>query len=172
MAAANHYELLEVPSEASTQELRQAFRSLSKRYHPDTTALPEDEAREAFRRLQQAYLTLSDPERRRSYDATLRATTRVAVTPPSLRTAPKPVPVRRALSGGEWFALLLLALAVAFSLVLLASPSRRVEFLKPPSWVAAGGQTEASTPLVDGGSAVAPDPAVQPSTAGAGALAG
>ena len=101
MAAANHYELLEVPSEASTQELRQAFRSLSKRYHPDTTALPEDEAREAFRRLQQAYLTLSDPERRRSYDATLRATTRLAVTPPSLRTAPQPVPVRRALSGGE-----------------------------------------------------------------------
>ena len=59
MAAANHYELLEGPSEASTQELRQAFRSLSKRYHPDTTALPEDEAREAFRRLQQAYLTLA-----------------------------------------------------------------------------------------------------------------
>lgn len=174
MAAANHYELLEVPSEASTQELRQAFRSLSKRYHPDTTALPEDEAREAFRRLQQAYLTLSDPERRRSYDATLRATSRVAVTPPSLRTAPKPVPVRRALSGGEWFALLLLALAVAFSLVLGVGLawSRGAEFLKPPSWVAAGGQTEASTLLVDGGSAVAPDPAVQPSIAGAGALAG
>ena len=174
MAAANHYELLEVPSEASTQELRQAFRSLSKRYHPDTTALPEDEAREAFRRLQQAYLTLSDPERRRSYGATLRATSRVAVTPPSLRTAPKPVPVRRALSGGEWFALLLLALAVAFSLVLGVGLawSRGAEFLKPPSWVAAGGQTEASTLLVDGGSAVAPDPAVQPSTAGAGALAG
>ncbi|WP_415398866.1 J domain-containing protein [Synechococcus sp. W4D4] len=175
MAAANHYELLEVPSEASTQELRRAFRSLSKRYHPDTTELPEDEAREAFRRLQQAYLTLSDPERRRSYDATLRGTLRVVLPQPSVRTAPKPVPVRRPLSGGEWFALLLLVLAVAFSLVLGVGLawSRGVEFLKPPSWVADGGQTEASSPLlVDVGSAATSDPAVQPPSAGSGALAG
>jgi curved DNA-binding protein CbpA len=61
VAAANLYELLEIRREATGQELRQAFRSLSKRYHPDTTELPEQEAREAFRRLQQAYLTLSDP---------------------------------------------------------------------------------------------------------------
>jgi curved DNA-binding protein CbpA len=165
LAAANHYELLEVPSEASSQELRQAFRSLSKRYHPDTTDLPEAEAREAFRRLQQAYLTLSDPERRRSYDATLRAP--LPLRP--LRTAPKPVPVRRALSGGEWFALLLLAVAVAFSLVLGVGLawSRGAEFLKPPSWLEAGGQTDGSSPLlVDVGSAVASDPAVQPPAAG------
>ena len=169
MAAANHYELLEVASEASSQELRQAFRSLSKRYHPDTTDLPEAEAREAFRRLQQAYLTLSDPERRRSYDATLRAPLQLRTSQPSLRTAPKPVPVRRALSGGEWFALLLLAVAVAFSLVLGVGLawSRGAEFLKPPSWLEAGGQTDGSSPLlVDVGSAVASDPAVQPPAAG------
>ncbi|MFO0006774.1 MAG: J domain-containing protein, partial [bacterium] len=55
-----------MPSQADAGELRRAFRNLSKRYHPDTTSLPEAEAREAFRRLQQAYVTLSDPERRRA----------------------------------------------------------------------------------------------------------
>ena len=70
MAAANHYELLRIKADASAQELRQAFRRLSKHYHPDTTELPEREAAEGFRHLQQAYLTLLDPERRRAYDAT------------------------------------------------------------------------------------------------------
>ena len=71
MAAANHYERLEIAPKASQQELRQAFRRLSKRYHPDTTSLPEAEAQEGFRLLQQAYLTLSDPQRRQAYDASL-----------------------------------------------------------------------------------------------------
>ncbi len=174
MAAANHYELLNIPPEATTQELRQAFRSLSKRYHPDTTELPEEEAREAFRRVQLAYLTLSDPERRRSYDATLRAVQpakRLNIIP-----AAKPVPVRRALSGGEWFALLLLALAVAFSLVLGVGLawSRGAEFLKPPSWLVAGGQTEGTSQpvVVDAGSAVPPDAALQPPVAEPRGLAG
>jgi curved DNA-binding protein CbpA len=174
VAAANHYELLNIPPEATTQELRQAFRSLSKRYHPDTTELPEEEAREAFRRVQLAYLILSDPERRRSYDATLRAVQpakRLNVTP-----SVKPVPVRRALSGGEWFALLLLALAVAFSLVLGVGLawSRGAEFLKPPSWLVAGGQTEGTSQpvVVDAGSAVPPDAALQPPVAEPGGLAG
>ena len=46
MAAANHYELLEIAPQASQQELRQAFRRLSKRYHPDTTSLPDQQAEE------------------------------------------------------------------------------------------------------------------------------
>ncbi|MBM5790790.1 MAG: J domain-containing protein [Cyanobacteria bacterium M_surface_10_m1_298] len=176
MAAANHYELLSITPEATSQELRQAFRSLSKRYHPDTTELPEAEAREAFRRVQLAYLTLSDPERRRSYDATLRAVQpakRVSAAPAA---AVKPVPVRRALSGGEWFALLLLALAVAFSLVLGVGLawSRGAEFLKPPSWLLTGGQTDGTSQSVgvDVGSALAPDAALQPPIAQLGGLAG
>lgn len=177
MAAANHYELLSITPEATSQELRQAFRSLSKRYHPDTTELPEAEAREAFRRVQLAYLTLSDPERRRSYDATLRAVQpakRVSTAPAA--AAVKPVPVRRALSGGEWFALLLLALSVAFSLVLGVGLawSRGAEFLKPPSWLLAGGQTDGTSQSVgvDVGSALAPDAALQPPIAQLGGLAG
>ncbi len=98
------------------QDLRQAFRSLSKRFHPDTTTLPPAEAAAAFQRLQEAYAVLSDPQRRRAYDAQLRrAAAAVAATPPPVapvRTVVRrPEPVRRPLSGGEWFALLLLACA-------------------------------------------------------------
>jgi len=60
----SYYELLQIGPDASAKDLRQAFRSLSKRYHPDTTELPQQQAQEAFRQLQQAYLTLSDPDRR------------------------------------------------------------------------------------------------------------
>jgi curved DNA-binding protein CbpA len=170
VAAANHYELLDIAPEATQQELRQAFRRLSKHYHPDTTSLPEAQAEEGFRRLQQAYLTLSDPERRRAYDATLQAIA-PASRPTSWRTSvPKPMPVRRALSGGEWFALLLLALAVVFSLVLGVGLAwaRGTELLRQPSWWPGNEQTaqslsSAASDVVD---AVAPGAAVQPSVAG------
>jgi hypothetical protein len=180
-SSATYYQLLQISPEASGTELRQAFRSLSKRYHPDTTELPEPEAREAFRRLQQAYLTLSDPERRRAYDATLQA-----IQPsPAPRRAPgaavrarpaEPLPVRRPLSGGEWFALLLLALAVVFSLVLGVGLAwaRGAEFLRVPSWWTAAGQTAGLSPstATDVGSAAGSGAALQPSLAGPGALAG
>jgi hypothetical protein len=165
------YDLLQLPPEASASQLRQAFRQLSKRYHPDTTALPAQQASEAFRRLQQAYLTLSDPERRRAYDAALRA---LQVAPPaSVRRTPEPV--RRALSGGEWFALLLLALAVVFSLVLGVGLAwaRGAAFLRAPSWWTVAGQTADSSlsSAADVGTAVPPGTAVQPSAAGPGVLA-
>jgi hypothetical protein len=176
--SASHYELLQIAPGASGQELRQAFRTLSKRYHPDTTELPEQEAREAFRRLQQAYLTLSDPERRRAYDASLlalRNVPRTAVAAPTVGRVAEPLPVRRALSGGEWFALLLLALAVLFSLVLGVGLAwaRGAEFLREPSWWPAAGQTAgfSPTPAADVGSAAPSGAALQPSPAGSGALA-
>ncbi len=137
---ANHYELLGLEPTASAQELRQAFRRLSKLYHPDTTTLPEPQAQEAFRRLQQAYNALSDPERRRSYDASLVATLAPppAAPPPGLRRVVPgpPASVRRDLSGGEWFALVLLALAVVFSLVLGVGLAwaRGAELMRAPSW--------------------------------------
>ena len=116
------YSLLQVPPEASTEQLRSAFRLLSKRFHPDTTELPEAEAATRFRQLQEAMSVLGDPEQRRRYDALLRAQAlnreqqqRQKVTVWRPNTDP---PARRPLSGGEWFALLLLALALGFSLVL------------------------------------------------------
>ena len=67
-----HYDLLEVANSASVAELRQAFRQLSKRYHPDTTTLPQAQAQESYRQLQQAYAVLSDPISRSRYDSQLR----------------------------------------------------------------------------------------------------
>ena len=176
MAAANHYELLEIAPQASQQELRQAFRRLSKRYHPDTTSLPDQEAEEGFRRLQQAYLILSDPQRRQAYDAGLRAM-QPAPRPQAWRTATvaQPVQVRRALSGGEWFALLLLAVAVLFSLVLGVGLAwaRGAEMLREPSWWPGHEQTGqmSSSPAADVVPAVASGAAIQPSPAGPGAVA-
>ncbi len=146
---ASHYQLLQLPMGASAEELRRAFRSLSKQYHPDTTSLPAVEAEPAFQRLQQAYAVLSDPEARRRYDAQLRlaalaaaaaAGSRAAAVatrppvPPALGTGPDSV--RRALSGGEWLALLLLGLALLFSLVLGVGLAwaRGAALAEWPSW--------------------------------------
>ena len=65
------YDLLEVSNTVSVAELRQAFRQLSKRYHPDTTTLPQAQAQESFRQLHQAYAVLSDPISRNRYDSQL-----------------------------------------------------------------------------------------------------
>ncbi|MEA5416150.1 J domain-containing protein [Synechococcus sp. BA-132 BA5] len=132
-----HYQVLQLQPTATDQELRQAFRGLSKRYHPDTTALPASEAEVAFRQLRQAYAVLGDPVARRLYDAALLQSSLPSPVqrPPSVAVA-RPVSVRRALSGGEWFALLLLALALVLSLVLGLGVAwaRGAELMAAPSW--------------------------------------
>jgi curved DNA-binding protein CbpA len=135
----SHYELLDLPATASPEALRRAFRTLSKRYHPDTTTLPRDQAAAAFQRLRAAYAVLSDPVARRAYDAELRRPAMPAPAPPSMRPRPvssSPTSVRRALSGGEWFALLLLAVALVLSLVLGIGLAwaRGTALVHPPSW--------------------------------------
>ena len=115
----NLYALLGVKREASQDELRASFRSLSKRFHPDTTELPAAEASERFRALQDAMAVLSDPEQRRKYDLSLndlfidssKDSSKVLIQ----QTI---IPERRALSGGELFALLLLGGALVFSLLI------------------------------------------------------
>ena len=137
-----HYDLLEVPNSASVAELRQAFRQLSKRYHPDTTTLPQAQAQESFRQLQQAYAVLSDPISRSRYDSQLRQPAAPAAPAsgparsPARPLEPRPVGVRRALSGGEWFALLLLGVALVLSLVLGLGVAwaRGAALVRTPSW--------------------------------------
>jgi len=139
-----HYELLGLTPEASPVDLRQAFRALSKRYHPDTTQLPAEQASEAFARLRQAYAVLADPASRRTYDAELlrrRAALLARALPPAATPGPlppraTPIGVRRSLSGGEWFALLLLAVALVLSLLLGVGLAwaRGMALITPPSW--------------------------------------
>lgn len=121
----SYYALLGVAPGASAEELRQAFRSLSKRYHPDTTSLPAAEAAAAFLQLQQGYAVLSDPQQRQRYDAELLALQALLWRPAAFSTTPatpaqrlEPGEVRRPLSGGEWLALLLLGSTLVLSLAL------------------------------------------------------
>jgi len=115
----NLYALLGVKLEASQDELRASFRSLSKRFHPDTTELPAAEASERFRALQDAMAVLSDPEQRRKYDSSLNDlfidSSKISNKVSIQQTI---IPERRALSGGELFALLLLGAALVFSLLI------------------------------------------------------
>ncbi len=62
---------------------------------------------------------------------------------------PKPDSVRRTLSGGEWFALLLLGLALVFCLVLGVGLAwlRGTELVREPSWWSAQEGLESSQPL-------------------------
>ncbi|GCL41215.1 J domain-containing protein [Anabaena sp. FACHB-1250] len=63
-----YYSLLGLHPSASVIDIRRAYRELSKIYHPDTTELPANLATTKFQQINEAYATLSNPERRLSYD--------------------------------------------------------------------------------------------------------
>ncbi len=63
----DYYEVLGVPRDADTKTIKNAFRQLARRYHPDTSTEPDAEQR--FKEIAEAYGVLSDPAKRVSYDA-------------------------------------------------------------------------------------------------------
>lgn len=64
----NFYVTLGVSQEASTEDIKRAYRRLARRYHPGVN--PGDRAaEEMFQRIAEAYETLVDPGRRRQYDS-------------------------------------------------------------------------------------------------------
>jgi hypothetical protein len=66
----NAYAVLGVPQDANRAEIREAFRALTQRYHPDAVPAEEKErAALAFVHLDMAYELLMDPEMRPRYDA-------------------------------------------------------------------------------------------------------
>ena len=68
MAQADPYELLGVERGASEADVKRAFRRLARELHPDVNR-HDPEAEEKFKAAAEAYEILSDPERRRTYDA-------------------------------------------------------------------------------------------------------
>jgi DnaJ-related protein SCJ1 len=66
-AGDDFYKILEIPREADNKQIKKSFRTLSLKYHPDKN--PGDKyAHEMFLKINKAYETLSDPEKRKIYD--------------------------------------------------------------------------------------------------------
>ncbi|MDJ0533884.1 MAG: J domain-containing protein [Xenococcaceae cyanobacterium MO_207.B15] len=115
--ADTYYGILGLHPSVSMIDIRRRYRQLSKKYHPDTTELPQVQAKAKFQRLNEAYGTLSNPERRSLYDLKIGYSRLNVIQAPkgweqpgqetSYRTAYLD-PTDRPLSSGEIFVLFLL----------------------------------------------------------------
>ncbi|MDH5371298.1 MAG: molecular chaperone DnaJ [Gammaproteobacteria bacterium] len=63
----DYYEVLGVSRDADTKTIKNAFRELALKYHPDRNKSPDAEAR--FKEIAEAYAIISDPKKRAEYDA-------------------------------------------------------------------------------------------------------
>jgi DnaJ domain len=116
-----YYALLGLPTTASGADIRQAYRTLSRQYHPDTTRLPGPAATHQFQQLNEAYATLSNPDRRAAYDQVIVPTVPPIANPIGAPRTEIGLPfdaADRPLSAGELFALMILALTFVACLIL------------------------------------------------------
>ena len=126
----NYYDRLGLRRGASVQDIRRAYRDLSKLYHPDTTELESAIAIPKFQALNEAYATLSSPEKRLAYDYKI-GYSRLSVMQvkrDSEAQAHYPAnayldPSDRPLSAGELFALFILGVTFVGCLLLVVTIS-------------------------------------------------
>lgn len=62
----NYYEILDVSTDANSQEIKSAYRKLARKYHPDVNKSPQ--AVDIFKEVTAAYEILSDEKKRQEYD--------------------------------------------------------------------------------------------------------
>ncbi len=65
-AKRDYYDVLGVNRQATSEEIKKAFRRLAREYHPDVNKSPDAEAR--FKEINEAYEVLSDRDKRGTYD--------------------------------------------------------------------------------------------------------
>lgn len=66
----DYYKIMEVESNASLKEIKQAFHRLAHKYHPDVSQEPD--ALERFKEINQAYDVLKEPKKRAAYHASFK----------------------------------------------------------------------------------------------------
>ncbi|KAE9606635.1 hypothetical protein Lal_00026231 [Lupinus albus] len=72
MSSASLYDVLGIPASASNQEIKAAYRRLARVCHPDVAEIDQkNSSADEFMQIHAAYSTLSDPEKRASYDRSL-----------------------------------------------------------------------------------------------------
>lgn len=64
----NYYEVLHISKTASQEEIKKAYRKLSRKYHPDNAG---EQGRKAFDQVQEAYAVLGDEGKKAVYDQKL-----------------------------------------------------------------------------------------------------
>ena len=69
MKSRTYYEILGVSNDASIEEITIAKNALAKVYHPDANAHKDIDTTAFMQEILEAYQTLSDPEKRKGYDA-------------------------------------------------------------------------------------------------------
>ena len=69
MKSRTYYEILGVSRDASIEEITIAKNALAKVYHPDANAHKDIDTTAFMQEILEAYQTLSDPEKRKGYDA-------------------------------------------------------------------------------------------------------
>lgn len=98
MAGIDHYTVLDLKPDAGADEIKRAYRSMAIKTHPDRGG-----AAHLFRMVQEAYETLSDPDKRSAYDRQFSAPTAQAEPAPEepSHRQPEPEPAREESSHHE-----------------------------------------------------------------------